>query len=175
VLHCAKISIGFTRRKICLVSQDISDVFFSGRLWSPRASVLKTKDLGSYSPDDGVSISIQRKSSGNPSGVRLHNVLLHEHGMSHAGQPHRFSENIGSGFVSPYDGGLIGIQRKSPGNLSGARLHHISVHESKFWQKYYAAKVFEKPVRGDLCGSNAVAHPVSPGTVARRGPGVGRK
>jgi hypothetical protein len=45
------------------------------------------------------------------------------------------------------------MHHKSPGNLSGVHLHHNSVHESKFWQKYFAAKVFEKPVRGDLCGS----------------------
>jgi hypothetical protein len=48
---------------------------------------------------------------------------------------------------------LIGIRRKSSGNRSGVHLHHISVHDSKFWQQYYAAKVFEKQVRGDLCGS----------------------
>jgi hypothetical protein len=69
---------------------------------SPCAGFLKTSDPGSYSPDDGVSIRIRRKSLGNPSGVRF---------------------------------------------------NHIPVHESKFWQKYCAAKVFQKPVRGDLCGS----------------------
>jgi hypothetical protein len=44
---------------------------------SPLAGVLNTKDLGLYSPDDGVSIGMPRKSSGNPSGVRLHNQDLH--------------------------------------------------------------------------------------------------
>jgi hypothetical protein len=108
-------------------------------------------------------------------------------GMGWAAQvtTHRFSENIGSGFVSPYDGGLIGIQRKSTGNMSGARWHHTSVHESNFWQKYYATKVFEKAVRGDLCGSNhmradppprrRLVEPPSPRAVrtGRGGRGVG--
>jgi hypothetical protein len=55
---------------------------------------------------------------------------------------------------SPNDDVSIDRQCKSSGNPSGGRFHHVSVHESKFWQKYCAAKVFETPVRGDLCGSS---------------------
>jgi hypothetical protein len=73
---------------------------------SPRAGCLKTSDPVSYSPDDGVS---------------------------------------------------IGIQCKSPGKPSGVHLHHISVLESKFWQNYCAANVFEKPMRV-TCAAHHILH-----------------